>query len=327
MSEHTTPHDITFSLIVNCIRRNGRKLLMVLSATSVLTLAVMAFIPDYYRSDEIVGYEEVTSTVAHGLHNVGVALGFNLGDVHKNTDAIFPPHYLLLMRSEEFMARLMAVQVLTKEGERKSYFAHVTGHSADTPLPDPFRLTDEERKLFDQTQKRILCAANTRKNLVKVSVMDRDPMVCAVMADSVRACLQQYLMDYRQRKSQAEADYFKELTVQAQTEYDQALGAFTAFAEQHLNLEKGSLLARQEKLQNEMLLKYRTLQALQAQYNQAVAKVEDRTAVFTMVQKAFVPPTPVGPRRGYMVLVLCLLAFIFSLLFFLRRDLIGQLTL
>lgn len=326
MSEQATPQDITFSLIVNCIKHNGRKMLLVLLAAAALTLTVVSFIPDYYRSDEIVGYEEVASTVAHGLHDVGVTLGFNLGDVHMNPDAIYPPHYVILLRSEEFMARLMAVQVMTKEGASMSYFAHVTGLPADAPLPDPFRLTEEERELFDQTQNRILCAANTKKNLVKISVMDSDPVVCALMADSVRACLQQYMMDYRQKKNKAEADYFSMLSEQAQAEYDKAVVAFSSFAEQHLNLEQGSKLARQEQLQNDMLQKYRILQGLQAQHKHALAKAADRTEIFTMVQKAFVPPTPVGPRRGYTVLILCLFSFIFSLLFFLRKDLIGQLT-
>ena len=299
-------------------------LILVLGVTSVLTFAVMSFIPDYYRSDDIVGYEEVSSTVAEGLHKVGVVLGFNFGDVHKTTDAIFPPHYVHLLKSDEFMARLMAIRVTTVDGQRMSYYAYLLG-KPEAVVPDPYCLTEDEKELFDDAQKHILCEANTKKNLVKISVLDCDPMVCATMADSVRSCLQQFMMDYRKAKNLEEAAYFQKLTRSAREEYDRAVKAFNAFAEKHQNLSKGSMIIRQEKLQTDMLRKYRILQGLEAQYKHAMAKTEDRTAVFTPVQKAFVPVQPIGPKRLYTVLIMCLLVFVFSLLYFLRKDLVGQL--
>lgn len=72
-------------------------------------------------------------------------------------------------------------------------------------------------------------------------------------------------------------------------------------------------------MENEMQLLYNTYTSLQAQVQQAQAKLLMQTPAFTTLQSASVPLKPAGPKRMLFVLGMTFLAFIVVTVYSIRK--------
>ena len=71
-----------------------------------------------------------------------------------------------------------------------------------------------------------------------------------------------------------------------------------------------SVRQKQEKLENEMQLRYNNYNALSAQLLAAMAKVQEDTPAFTTLERATVPLSKAGPQRKRIIIFCTLLAFL-----------------
>ena len=67
-----------------------------------------------------------------------------------------------------------------------------------------------------------------------------------------------------------------------------------------------------------MQLKYNTYTTFSNQLQAAIAKVQERTPAFTIIQGAEVPQKPTGPKRVLFVLSMTFVAFIGTSVYVLR---------
>jgi uncharacterized protein involved in exopolysaccharide biosynthesis len=84
-----------------------------------------------------------------------------------------------------------------------------------------------------------------------------------------------------------------------------------------------SYRAKQSDLENDMQLKYNTYSALSTQLQQAKAKVQERTPAFTTIKGAAVPVKPSGPKRMLFVLGMLFLAFIGTIFYITKNDILA----
>ena len=70
-----------------------------------------------------------------------------------------------------------------------------------------------------------------------------------------------------------------------------------------------------------MQIKLNTYNAMIAQVQNAKAKVQEKTPAFTILQNAFVPVKPTGPKRMLFVLGMVFLTFFVTLFFILGKIL------
>jgi len=82
-----------------------------------------------------------------------------------------------------------------------------------------------------------------------------------------------------------------------------------------------SYKAKQNDLENDMQLKYNTYSTLNTQLQQAIAKVQENTPVFTVIKGATVPLQPAGPKRMVFVLMALVFALLATVLYVCRADL------
>lgn len=306
----------------------------------------MLSIPDYFRSDEIVGYEEESSTIAEGLRQVGLSMGFDTGRQSPNTDAFFPPHYILLLESQVFLAQMLKTTICTEEGDSMTYYAYLRDNqqtswwqtlynrvsgwgsepaSDDIFDVDPTHLTPSQEVIFELAAERILCQANTKKNLVTVSVIDRDPYVCATMAAAVCRGIRDFVEEYRRQKMSEQILFYDRLVQQATDKYLAARRAFEDYAQPRSWASKPSSYTWSNHLRLRMMQEQTTLHALRSHYDYSVSRLSEPTSLFAPVQQASIPVEPRGPRRLTSALLTSLLSLIVVLLYFLREPLIQQL--
>ena len=77
-------------------------------------------------------------------------------------------------------------------------------------------------------------------------------------------------------------------------------------------------------MENEMQLLYNTYTTLQAQVQQAQAKLLMQTPAVTTLQSASVPLKPAGPKRMLFVLGMTVLAFLIISIYSTRKIIFGE---
>ena len=338
----SSKHDITIALIFARFMANRRLLLITIVAVIVAVSFVMYSIPDYFRSDEIVGYEERTSVVADGLQAMGIEHGFDMGLRSSNWDAIFPIHYSFLFKSDEFLHRVMQIQIVTSEGDRMSYFTYLKTHpqkswwldmvdemkgwftsSAEEDIYDvnPNQMTDAEQQVFENARKKVLCSANIQKNIVMFSVLDQDPYICAQMVDSVRVCLQQFMSNYRKNKMKRQKAFYGQAVEKARLNYEASLQIYNQYVNSHTDVQLSSVQLVTNRLHLDVMQKKTILDAIDMHYQSTFALLQENIPVFDMIQNAGIPTKAAGPKRIVNVSIAVILAFVFMMLFLMRKDL------
>lgn len=175
---------------------------------------------------------------------------------------------------------------------------------------NPFQLTKEESEKVEGLRKVLATDVDKKTAKTTISVTLQDPKVTAIVADSVIAKLQQYIIDYRIKKAKEDCTYLEELYHERQQEYYQAQSKYAHYFDTNRNIAFQSVRAEQERLQNDMNLAYQVYSQVAQQLQVARAKIQEEKPVFAVVEPATVPLQPSGTSRkviliGIVFLTVC----------------------
>lgn len=192
-------------------------------------------------------------------------------------------------------------------GAIKSLF---TEEADTTATLNPFQLTEKEAAKVKGLRQSILAEVDKKTAMTTITVTLQDPKVTAIVADSVVAKLQQYIIDYRIKKAKEDCAYLEELYKERQQEYYDAQSKYAHYFDSNRNIAFQSVRAEQERLQNDMNLAYQVYSQVAQQLQVARAKIQEEKPVFAVVEPATVPLLPSGTNRkvillGIIFLVVC----------------------
>lgn len=192
-------------------------------------------------------------------------------------------------------------------GAIKSLFSENT----DTvSVLNPFQLTEKEAGKVKGLRQAITAEVDKKTAITTITVTLQDPKVTAIVADSVVAKLQQYIVDYRIKKAKEDCDYLEQLYHERQQEYYDAQSKYAHYFDSNRNIAFQSVRAEQERLQNDMSLAYQVYSQVAQQLQVARAKIQEEKPVFAVVEPATIPLQPSGTSRktilvGVLFLVVC----------------------
>lgn len=190
-------------------------------------------------------------------------------------------------------------------GAVKSLFTE----EADTAsVLNPFQLTEEEAAKVKGLRRSILAEVDKKTAMTTITVTLQDPKVTAIVADSVVAKLQQYIIDYRIKKAKEDCAYLEQLYKERQQEYYQAQSKYAHYFDSNRNIAFQSVRAEQERLQNDMNLAYQVYSQVAQQLQVARAKIQEEKPVFAVVEPASIPLEPSGTSRKTILLGIVFLA-------------------
>lgn len=192
-------------------------------------------------------------------------------------------------------------------GAIKSLF---TEEADTTATLNPFQLTEKEAAKVKGLRQSILAEVDKKTAMTTITVTLQDPKVTAIVADSVVAKLQQYIIDYRIKKAKEDCAYLEELYKERQQEYYEAQSKYAHYFDTNRNIAFQSVRAEQERLQNDMNLAYQVYSQVAQQLQVARAKIQEEKPVFAVVEPATIPLEPSGSSRkvivvGIMFLTVC----------------------
>ena len=129
------------------------------------------------------------------------------------------------------------------------------------------------------------------------------------MADVTCQKLQAFITSYRTNKARIDYEYYKKLREESKAEYDKARQAYADYADAHQNVTLINYTAKTEDLENEMQLKHNIYTAMNTQMQAAMAKLQEATPAFTVIESASIPIRPAGPKRMIISIAMMILSF------------------
>lgn len=176
-----------------------------------------------------------------------------------------------------------------------------------TSLLNPFQLTEKEAAKVKGLRQSILAEVDKKTAMTTITVTLQDPKVTAIVADSVVAKLQQYIIDYRIKKAKEDCAYLEELYKERQQEYYDAQSKYAHYFDSNRNIAFQSVRAEQERLQNDMNLAYQVYSQVAQQLQVARGKIQEEKPVFAVVEPASIPLQPSGVSKKMILMVVIIL--------------------
>ena len=340
---------IDLRVVIKKIWEKRKLFLIVWITTFALSCLWILPQPRYYSAEVSVAPESSSHEGAGGLASLASSFGVNLGE--GSTDAIYPQLYPELFGSTEFLVGLMDIQIKTIDNEVKTdYYTYLKDYqkknillvpftalknfifslfpkeeqnipSVDGKRFNPFHLSRETNDIISLAGNNITCTYSRTTDVVTISVKDQDPLVCALLADSIKQHLQVFITDYRTKKSRIDYEFYKKLTAEAKYEYEKARQRYASFSDANMDIVLESYRAKRDDLENDMQLKYNTYSTLNTQLQAAMAKVQENTPAFTTLTNATVPIKPAGPKRMIFVAAMLFLATCGTILKLFKKEL------
>jgi len=328
---------------------NHRKLYYkVLPITFVIAAILTLSIPNYYKCTVMLAPELSGNKNTNSLADIASSFGLNLGSKNMGSEALFPTLYPDLMNSVTFRASLFPIKVqreddstgvdimtyydYLKDGQKLPWWSAgvkvvveaITSlffdEEPDNGKVNAFKLTKEQFEITKAMKKKIVCDVDKKTLVITIDVEDQDPLICATIADSVQARLQDFITDYRTKKARVDLEYNQKLYAEARNRYEKACRTYASHVDANRNVLFQTARSELTKLENEMNLQYQAYSQVAAQLRLAEAKVQEDTPAFTTLQPATVPVKKTGPKRAIICLVFLFLAFLATSAYILHRE-------
>lgn len=337
-----------FKSIWQLLLKNKMLFVKILAATFVISCFLTLSIPNYYSASVSLA-PEISGKSTSSLSSLASSFGVSLGAASTG-DALNPEFYPDMMSSVAFKTSLFPIKVheidsneemtyyeYLLDHQRKPWWSYVsklkkvlieaiksifvTSEEVDNTKVDPFMLTKEQANIIKYgINEKISCKVDSKTTLINISVTDQDPLIAAVMADSVKQRLQDAITSYRTSKARVDLEYNKKLYEETKKRYDDARQKYAAYADANQNVilqrDRNKLI----ELENEMQLRYQAFSTMAAQLQASEAKVQEATPAFTIIKNATVPVEKEGPHRAKIVIIICFIAFLGTCAYLLYKE-------
>ncbi len=341
---------ITFKDIWSALLKYKKLAIKVLAATFVIACFLLLCIPNYYNATVTLA-PELSRSSSNTLSSLASSFGINMGgNTSGSSEAIFPTLYPDMMNSVEFKTSLFPIKVHELgSDEEMTYYEYLLDHQrkpwwsaliggtksavigfikslfteqkeADNSVVNPFMLTKEQDDIIKVMKEKISCDVDAKTLVISIEVQDQDPLIAAVMADSVKQRLQDAITDYRTSKARVDLEYNKKLFEETKRNYDDARQKYAVFADANQGMVLQSARSKLIELENDMQIKYQAYSSVAAQLQSAEAKVQQDTPAFTTIRSATVPVEKDGPHRARIVIMLCFLAGLITCCYALHKE-------
>ena len=340
-------NSLDFGHLFAALLRHKKLYYKVLAVTFVLGSIIMLSIPNYYSCEVLLAPELSTSRTSNSITSLAAQFGMKIGQgTMGNTEALYPSLYPALMNSTDFKVALFNVPVHKKDSTRmmtyydylkdeqkQSWWSMAIGGTMrfltsflmdeDTVTQnniDLFQLTKEQTQMIKSLEKKVVCSVDKKTMVISIVVTDQDPLICATMADSVQARLQNFITEYRTKKARVDYQYNQKLYEEAKARYDQARERYAAYADANQDMVLQRARSELIKLENEMQLQYNNFNSVALQLMAAEAKVQEETPSFTTLQRATVPVKKAGPGRTKTLFTFLVVAIIGTSVWILYKE-------
>jgi len=273
-----------------------------------------------------------------GLNALASMAGVSLGN-GSTMDAVYPDLYPDVVKSIPFTVELFDVKVKEADGDTTITVSDYINNYTSAPwwsvimgLPgktiggimslfvdedeeggngiDPFRLTKEENDIVQAINNRVGVEVDSKSFVITISVSMQDPLVSAMLADSVATNLKNYVTEYRTTKARNDMEYLQQINEEAKAEYYAKQQRYAEYVDKNHGISLNSRKTEEERLRNEAQLAFNLYNSTAQQLQASRVKIQENTPVYAVIEPASVPVKASKPRKlliliGFVFLAVC----------------------
>ncbi|MBE6292660.1 MAG: chain-length determining protein [Bacteroidales bacterium] len=310
------------------------KFILKVTICSMLLGLVMALtmIKGYTAQVVVAPESSNSSMMSGGLGSLASMVGFDLGSVGGD-DAIYPLLYPDIVQSLPFLSSLFDVNVKSQDGMvDTTYFYYIDKlqkknwvgvlknapkkavkglmrlfsskkMQGDPAVFNPYNLSERQMRMIENLNGAISIFVDKKTNVITLSFTDQDPLIAAIMVDTIMCRLQDQITAYRTKKVVDDCAYIEKLYQKSKADYEKAQETYASYVDRNRNVTQERFLVEKERLEADKDLKNMLYTQWAQQLMLAQAKVQEYTPVFVTLKPAAVPALPSTMRRS-MVLIL-----------------------
>ena len=317
----------------------ARKLLLKVAGVAVVVGVVIALTTPKEYTASVTLAPESSKAGGGGLSGIASMLGVGGLSMGSDADALNVSLYPDIVSSTPFILDLMDTPVSTIDEDQPDttlvgYLKEYTSSSLmgtvmalpfkaiggimslfnseeeedQAEVINPFHLTKEQSRTVQGLKKVIVANVDKKTGVTTVSVTMQDPLVAAILTDTVMVKLKEHITKYRVSKAEEDCKYWEQLNEQRRDEYHTKQKQYAEYVDANQNIILQSVRIEQERLQNEMNLAHQVYSNVAAQLQMAKAKVQEAKPVFAVVEPASVPLQPSGTSRKMILVGIVFLA-------------------
>ena len=316
----------------------ARKLLFKVAGIAAVVGVVIALTtPKQYTVSVTLAPELGNSRRSSSLSSIASMLGVGGMSMGGETDALNVTLYPNVVSSTPFIIDLLDTPVQTLDEEEpdttlveylKTNKANMLGtimalpgkaigavislfkekEEVEKKAINPFQLTLGEARSVGKLRSLITASVEKKTGVTSISVTMQDPLVAALVTDTVLNKLKEHIIDYRISKAEEDCRYYEKLYNESQDNYYKAQKAYAEYLDANKNIILRSVQIEGERLQNEMNLAYNVYNQMAGQLQMGRAKVQEAKPMFTVIEPASVPIFPSGTSRKMILIGIVFLA-------------------
>ena len=282
-------------------------------------------LPDYYKCESKIS-PEMPSKYSNLLSLTDI-VSFVKSDVYfgyTSEKDFFPERYPLLIKSIDFQTSLFPIKIRrSSDGKEFTYYDYLLNEQKktwwsdgisklanlvlgrETIKPTPFTPNDvrifkpnnDQQKVLEAINSKVCCQIDAKTFVVTIRVTDQDPLVAAIVADSVKARLQDFITYYVTAKYRADFEYNKKIYCEVKSKYQQSSRNYADFADANRDINSEVTRSKMQDLENEMNLRYNVYEKVSVDMIMAELEMQRKSLSFTSLQAPTVPLQPAGPEK------------------------------
>ena len=317
----------------------ARRLLLKVASIAVIVGIIIALTtPKQYTVNVKLAPELGNSRRSSSLSSIASMLGVGSTGMGSETDALNVTLYPDVVASTPFIIDLLDTRVQTIDEETpdttlveylKTNKGTLIGTVMSLPgraigavlslfkdkeeeegkkVINPFHLTREEDISVKRLRSLITANVDKKTGVTSLSVTMQDPLVAAIVTDTVLTKLKDHIIKYRISKAEEDCNYYEKLYNESKDNYYKTQKAYANYLDANKNIILRSVQIEGERLQNEMNLAYTVYNQMASQLQMGRAKVQEAKPMFAVVEPASVPLMPSGTSRKMIFLSIVFLA-------------------
>lgn len=324
--------------LVNKILNHKKSLIISMTIGIVIGVIIAVSTPKTYTSEVILAPEMNSGGLAlsDNLTEMASNFGIDVSPTGKTIDAIYPEIYPEILSSYDFISTLFPIKVRLKNNpQTRTYYNHIL-HEEKIPFwnypkmwlasklmpkeesniknakntQDPFQVSKVDMGISKSISDNISCLIDKKTSVILISVTDQDPLVAAIVADTIQSRLQLYITDYRTKKAKNDLHYYTKLYNDSKNKYLNAQKTYASFCDANQDVVLESFQVKRDELENNMQMAFNLMSQMQTQMQSARAKVQERTPAYTMIQSPKMAYQASSMSRSMIVFITLFLAII-----------------
>lgn len=325
-------HGLDFLTLIKLVFYHWKLYLACIALSVFLGWIIGKNIPETYTAKVQLAPESNNDASKFGSLS-GIASQFGVDMQGQTSDAIVPDLYPTVVNSTKFIVELCDIPVTTKDGSLStSLYDFCAKHQKPTPWGkwiddhvkdkskdrtannpsnatlNPRELTKEQDDVIEAIKGMLSCNVDQQTSVITIKATTQDPLISAILVDSVSNHLQKFITAYRTSKARHDADDTRRLLEEAKAKYQKVQKTYVEYADAHEDLNLQSYISKRDELENEMQLRYNIYTQLQQQLQVAEAKIQERTPIYAVIEPATVPVKKAGPHTMLIAVALTFVA-------------------